>query len=137
MTMAPFFTLSPCTSYCLLSSASHQFFLFAAWLVGFFAWNSSLLAGGTTTPRRSLWAWGVFTALSLSAYATGWHYGLPFQGRSQMQVWLALSMLLCVASAVLLVQARRKPNFFRALAAHTTLWFWVTTVAVPWLGEMP
>jgi hypothetical protein len=106
------------------------------WVVVFVTWHRSLLVGSSMTPSRSLWMWAVCAVLSLANFAAGWHYGLKYQGRTRMLIWLVASLLLCATSGMLLWTSRKHPGFARALAAHTLLWLWITTVAFPWLGEM-
>jgi hypothetical protein len=105
------------------------------WVWGFMVWNVDLMFGQPSAPLRTVWLWRACAMLSVLAFATGWSYGLRYQGRANIQIWLAASIAIGCASFVLLARVRRQPSYPLALAAHTLVWLWPVTFAAPWLGE--
>lgn len=103
----------------------------------FWLWSAQLFQGATEIPRRTAGLMFITAALSAINFALGWKHGVDYQGTTYVRVCLGLDVLLFVACAMTLWRAHVRPSFLTALIAHTLVFSWLASYALPYLGETP
>jgi hypothetical protein len=77
----------------------------------------------------------VLAILSACWYATGWSYGLKYQGRGFIYVNLAFGCAMVLALAAVAVRWRSRPTPALPMLFLWLEFAWVLVCAFPWLGE--
>jgi hypothetical protein len=103
----------------------------------FCVWSPALLRGESTTPRRTIVLHVVFGILSAASYASGWHYGIQYEGSRYVVTCALLSGVLFSLCSLLLWRSHASPTFVRSLIAQVALFAWIGSYAVVYLGETP
>jgi len=103
----------------------------------FWIWHPRLFAGAVDIPARTIVLAAVSTLLSVLAFVTGWQYAVEYQGHRYAVICLIVSALLFAMCAVSLWGARKNPSFRASLGAHTLLFAWLGSYALPYMGETP
>jgi hypothetical protein len=75
--------------------------------------------------------------LSILNFVVGWKYGMQYQGRSYVLGCLAISVAIVALLATLLFRNSDSPSVSNSAAFHFSLFAWLGTYAVPYLGETP
>jgi hypothetical protein len=108
----------------------------------FLAWQPRLFYVEVSRPHMPLpirtWVLlVVVTVLSLLGFVAGWKYGLEYQGAHFTYSCAAISAALALTAAILAVIAARTKNYYVNVLAHATLFYWSSSYAFPYLGELP
>jgi hypothetical protein len=103
----------------------------------FWIWRPGLFVGEPRLPTRTIVLAVIAALLSALAFVTGWQYAVQYQGYRYAVICLIANGLLQVACAICLWRARKSPSFGTSLAAHTVLFAWLGSYALPYMGETP
>ena len=102
----------------------------------FFLWCQPVVRLGILYPRRTEILGASFAVLSLIYFARSWSYGLEYQGLPLVLIYLGTSVTLFAVVAGIWLRFRRSSNWMLSLASHWLLFFWISVLCFPWLGEM-
>jgi hypothetical protein len=100
-------------------------------------WHPRLLTGAHEVPKRSAVGLAVISILIVADLATGWKYGVKYQGKEYTTAVVLLNTVAMGVAWVLLGIARRRGIFVFTLVAHVFVAGWLVWIAFPWLGELP
>jgi hypothetical protein len=103
----------------------------------FCVWSPALFRGESSTPRRTIVLYVVFGILSAASYASGWHYGIQYEGLRYTVTCAVLSTALFSLCSLLLWRSYASPTFLRSLTTQFALFAWIGSYAVVYLGETP
>lgn len=103
----------------------------------FCVWSPALLRGESSTPRRTTVLCVAFGVLSAAWYASGWRYGVRYEGLAYTVTCAVLSTALFSFCSLLLWRSHAAPTFLRSLMAQFALFAWIGSYAVVYLGETP
>ena len=103
----------------------------------FFAWSYPLFRGESGIPLRSTILFLVVAAGSVWFFATGWEYGLKYQGHVYTATCASLSTIQFAVLTTARLLNRRSERFWTSLGFHVGLFAWIATYAMPYLGETP
>ena len=108
----------------------------------FLVWQPSLFYLEVSRPQMPppirTWVLLVTAAvLSLLWFVAGWRYGLEYEGSQFTYTCAAISAALALTAAILAVIAARTKNYYVNVLAHATLFYWSSSYAFPYLGELP
>jgi len=103
----------------------------------FCVWSPALVRGESSTPRRTTVLYVVVGILSVVSYATGWHYGIQYEGLRYTVTCAVLSAVLFSLCSLLLWRSYASPTFLRSLTMQFALFAWIGSYAVVYLGETP
>lgn len=113
------------------------FFVVALFVAAFLLWRPALFSGEARIPIRTFILLTVAAVLSAVVYASGWSYGIKYQGAFNTGVCLSLSVLFLVGCIAAAWRGRNRPSFPTSLALHPMLFAWLASYAFPYLGETP
>ncbi len=105
--------------------------------LAFLIWRPALFHGAVGVPIRTLALFAITSVLSFVWFISSWSYGLKYEGRTYTVVCALLSAALFSVSGFLLWRARTAPSFVTALLSQTTIFLWLASYALPYLGETP
>ena len=103
----------------------------------FVLWSKQLFQSYPEIPKRSVVLFVISCVVSCLCFASGWRFGVQYQGRRYVLWTAALAFAGAVILTLLLVWNRRAPTFAKSAAFHAMLFAWLCTYAMPYLGEMP
>lgn len=103
----------------------------------FFAWNPSLFRGRETVPKRTYWLIGVIVTLNVAWFASGWKWGVQFQGIRYVRIVGVANIIWATLLVSLFAAFRTRASFTRNLLLHWMLFVWLAWYAFPYLGELP
>lgn len=96
-----------------------------------------LLARPAKRPVFSYALYALTVPLSALFFLFAWHDGVNFQGTLYTAIVAAENAALVATLAVIAWASIRRPTAIKAWSFHFLLFFWLSWVAFPWLGEMP
>ena len=100
----------------------------------FVLWTMIALRQGATIPRRSISLFVLCSLLSALVFVLGWSEGLTHLGARYVYSVLALDIVSISLLVALVGWNLRAPSIASSLLFHFTLFVWVCTFAMPWLG---
>jgi len=105
--------------------------------VGFMIAALPATLGNGKTGRAPIVA-TIVAALSVVAwFYAGWAYGMQYQGKTAVLLFVALNVAAFAALAFQAIALRRVDSVPRKFAFHALFWVWIGWFAYPWLGEWP
>jgi hypothetical protein len=123
-------------------------FLLSSWHLGraaicvppllFFAWHPGLFRGAARVPIRSSALYASATVLSALYFATGWKWGLQYQGAQFNHVVLFVNIAWLILLGVGFARSWTGSSSFKfSLLLHWMLFAWLAWYAFPYMGELP
>jgi hypothetical protein len=104
----------------------------------FFAWHPKLFRGAARVPIRSSALYASATILSVLYFATGWKWGLQYQGAQYTQVVCAVNTAWVILLGLGFARSWTGSSSFRFnLFLHWMLFAWLAWYAFPYMGELP
>ena len=103
----------------------------------FWLWCFQLFSGTPSVPKRTAMLMIVMGALSIAGFATGWSYGIQYQGLAYTATCAVASIAMLAGCAFMFWRERKRASFSGSLLLHTLLFMWLASYAFPYFGETP
>lgn len=103
----------------------------------YISWCFPLVNGQMKVPLRSKIFSVLFILLSVFFLVAGWKYGTQYEGVVHTITMYVFNIIFWVGLFFTERKNREKPTFRTNLSFHVLLFFWLTWVGFPWLGELP
>jgi hypothetical protein len=103
----------------------------------FCSWSPALFRGEPSTPRRTIVLYVVCGISSVASFVVGWRSGIEYEGLTYTVTCAVLSAAWFSVCSLFLWRAYASPTFLRSLIAQVTLFAWIGSYAVVYLGETP